>query len=130
MTYTSTDSKIGPLTPFLWHILIDSSKITKGSHQIEIHASSDNRISLPTTLIIEGPGGYVTNSNAPISVIMSISLLFMAWISTLIFAKFNIDEHVNYKNIEVMVKSNTSSDILNVDKSTNSIDIMDAELIS
>ena len=117
------------LTPFLWHI-IDLQQITKGSHQIEIHASSDNRISLPTTLIIEGPGGYVTNSNAPISVIMSISLLFMAWISTLIFAKFNIDEHENFANIKTKAKSSRSSDILNNDKSNNSIGVMDAELIS
>ena len=113
VTYTSTDSKIGPLTPFLWHILIDSSKVTKGVHQIEIHASSDASISLPTTLIIEGSGGYVTNSNAPISVIMSISLLFMAWISTLIFAKFNTDEDENFESIKSMAKSSRSSDISN-----------------
>jgi serine protease AprX len=130
VTYTSTDSKIGPLTPFLWHILIDSSKVTKGAHQIEIHASSDASISLPTTLIIEGSGGYVTNSNAPISVIMSISLLFMAWFSTLIFAKFNIDEHENFENIKSTAKFSGSSNILNNDKSNNSIGVIDAELIS
>ena len=46
-TYSETPAEIGALTPFMWHILLDISKMKSGNHTVEIHSVSGEWRSLP-----------------------------------------------------------------------------------
>ena len=46
-TYSSTPSEIGALTPFMWHILLDTTKMSSGNHTVEVHSTSGEWRSLP-----------------------------------------------------------------------------------
>ena len=46
-TYSATPSEIGALTPFTWHILMDTKKMSSGNHTIEVHSVSGEWRSLP-----------------------------------------------------------------------------------
>ena len=46
-TYSDTPSEIGALTPFMWHVILDTGKINSGNHTLEAHAVSGDWRSLP-----------------------------------------------------------------------------------
>ena len=46
-TYSATPSEIGALTPFMWHVILDTANINSGNHTLEVHAVSGDWRSLP-----------------------------------------------------------------------------------
>ena len=46
-TYSDISSEIGALTPFDWHVIIDTQRMSIGEHSVEVHAVSGLSHSLP-----------------------------------------------------------------------------------
>ncbi len=113
-TYSATPSEIGALTPFLWHVLLDPSKLPMGGHVVEIHATSGNMHSLPVFYGVNGTGSQTSDSNIPLSAIVLVSLVFLAWCSSLVLVRFRTDDQ-----IEGMISSLGKSDS----------DVIDAEIV-
>ncbi len=123
-TYSYTNSSIDSLTPFLWHIILDSSKIEEGTHQIEIHAKYDEYNSLPILLEIEGTNGDFEDNKIPLLAVMGISSVFLIWIMAIIFVGLRGDDNINQKisKIKDIIKSKTGN--------TNEDNFLEAELVS
>jgi len=129
-TYSSYDSDIGALTPFLWHIILDSSKLEVGVHELEIHASFGESNSLPIIISVEGTGSDSISSDIPFSIILIVALIFGVWLSALIFVNFNNDAVINLKISNLKNIFRYSSRLDEVKESSNLKAVLDAELIS
>ena len=129
-TYSSYDSDIGALTPFLWHIILDSSKLEVGAHELEIHASFGESNSLPIIISFEGTGSDSISSDIPFSIILIVALIFGVWLSALIFVNFNNDAVINLKISNLKNIFRYSSRLDEVKESSNLKAVLDAELIS
>ena len=129
-TYSSYDSDIGALTPFLWHIILDSSKLEVGAHELEIHASFGESNSLPIIISVEGTGSDSISSDIPFSIILIVALIFGVWLSALIFVNFNNDAVINLKISNLKNIFRYSSRLDEVKESSNLKAVLDAELIS
>ena len=46
-TYSDVSSEIGALTPFDWHVILDTKRMSIGEHSVEVHAVSGLSHSLP-----------------------------------------------------------------------------------
>jgi len=46
-TYSDAPSEIGALTPFDWHVILDTKGMSSGEHSVEVHAVSGLSYSLP-----------------------------------------------------------------------------------
>jgi len=129
-TYSSYDSDIGALTPFLWHIILESSKLEVGVHELEIHASFGESNSLPIIISVEGTGSDSISSDIPFSIILIVALIFGVWLSALIFVNFNNDAVINLKISNLKNIFRYSSRLDEVKESSNLKAVLDAELIS
>tara|TARA_Y100000588_G_scaffold296806_1_gene317381 strand:- start:336 stop:2363 length:2028 start_codon:yes stop_codon:yes gene_type:complete len=114
-TYSVTPSEIGALTPFLWHVLLDPSKLSPGEHIVEVHAVSGSMHSLPVFYTVTGSGGESSGSSIPLSAIALVSLVFLAWCASLALVRFRSDDQ-----IEGIISSFGNS----------GADVIDAEIIT
>ncbi len=93
-TYSETIGEIGALTPFLWHVLLDSDKLPHGNHTIEVHAVSGDFHSLPVFYEVAGYGSGSSANGIPSSVIGLVALVALAWVGSLVLVRFRSDEQI------------------------------------
>jgi serine protease AprX len=93
-TYSETIGEIEALTPFLWHVLLDSDKLPHGNHTIEVHAVSGDFHSLPVFYEVAGYGSGSSANGIPSSVIGLVALVALAWVGSLVFVRFRSDEQI------------------------------------
>ncbi len=94
-TYSSELEDIGPLTPFLWHVILDPSKIGKGSHMIEIRAVSGDSVSLPVIVTVNGTSTSSDEFSVPPLVIALVASVFIIWAASVILVRIRSDGEID-----------------------------------
>ena len=82
-TYSDTPSEIGALTPFDWHVILDTKGMSPGEHSIEVHAVSGLYHSLP--VLLEFNVTESSSDSLPISPVLVgvIILVSVGWASSI-----------------------------------------------
>ncbi len=94
-TYSSELEDIGPLTPFLWHVILDPSKIGKGPHMIEIRAVSGDSVSLPVIVTVNGTSTSSDEFSVPPLVIALVASVFIIWAASVILVRIRSDGEID-----------------------------------
>ena len=94
-TYSAEPAEIGALTPFMWHVILDSSKLGDGPHQIEVRAVSGEGHSLPVIATVHGTVGSASDFSVPPLVIFGIVVVFVIWLSSLSLVRMRSDGEIN-----------------------------------
>ena len=94
-TYSSELEDIGPLTPFLWHVILDPSKIGKGPHMIEIRAVSGDSVSLPVVVTVNGTSTSSDEFSVPPLVIALVASVFIIWAASVILVRIRSDGEID-----------------------------------
>ena len=94
-TYSSELEDIGPLTPFLWHVILDPSKIGKGPHMIEIRAVSGDSVSLPVIVTVNGSSTSSDEFSVPPLVIALVASVFIIWAASVILVRIRSDGEID-----------------------------------
>ena len=94
-TYSAVPSEIGSLTPFLWHVILDSNKLSDGEHSIEVRAMSSNSRSLPVLATIHGLGGDDGGTAVPLPIIALVASVFLVWALSLALVRLRSDDEID-----------------------------------
>ena len=94
-TYSSELEDLGPLTPFLWHVILDPSKIDKGSHMVEIRAVSGDSVSLPVIVTVNGTSAVSAEFSVPPLVIALVATVFIIWAASVVLVRIRSDGEIN-----------------------------------
>ena len=82
-TYSDTPSEIGALTPFDWHVILDTKGISQGEHSVEVRAVSGLSHSLPVFFgfnVTKSSSDSLSISPALVGVIILVSV---GWVSSI-----------------------------------------------
>lgn len=82
-TYSDTPSEIGALTPFDWHVILDTKGISQGAHSVEVRAVSGLSHSLPVFFefnVTKSSSDSLSISPALVGVIILVSV---GWVSSI-----------------------------------------------
>ena len=93
-TYSATPSDIGALTPFLWHILLDSSQLSSGNHTVEVHAVAGAMHSLPVFFEITGTESDSGSLAIPPIAIGIVVVVALAWVASLVLIRIRSDDEI------------------------------------
>ena len=93
-TYSATLSEIGALTPFLWHILLDSSQLSSGNHTVEVHAVAGAMHSLPVFFEITGTESDSGSLAIPPIAIGIVVVVALAWVASLVLIRIRSDDEI------------------------------------
>ena len=93
-TYSATPSEIGALTPFLWHILLDSSQLSSGNHTVEVHAVAGAMHSLPVFFEITGTESDSGSLAIPPIAIGIVVVVALAWVASLVLIRIRSDDEI------------------------------------
>ena len=93
-SYSSTPSEIVALTPFEWHILLESKKLISGNHTVEVHAVTGAMHSLPVFFEIEGIGAVSESMSIPPIAIGIVIVVALAWVASLVLIRFRSDDDI------------------------------------
>ncbi len=121
-------SDIGPLTPMRWGLPIYLDQLSKGYHQIEVRAVSQNQYSLPVLFSVEGtPIEEQTQLLSPIVIISLLSVVVLSGLSIIKQKKYSSKFTVfkQTKNDKVNFSSTQNDPII----SLTSKEALDAQLI-
>ncbi len=92
--YSVTTSEIGPLVPFLWHVILNPNKLELGPHAIEVRAVSGTGYSLPVMATVHGTGdGSDSMAIAPAAIALVVGA-FVIWVAALAFIRLRSDEEI------------------------------------
>ena len=94
-TYSAEPGEIGALTPFMWHVILDSVKLSEGGHQLEVRAMAEGVFSLPILVTVHGSGGTVSEFSVPPIVIVGILVVFVIWIASLSLVRLRSDGEID-----------------------------------
>ena len=94
-TYSAEPAEIGALTPFLWHVILDPTKLGEGPHQIEVRAVSGESHSLPVLATVHGTSGSASNFSVPPLVIFGIVVVFVIWLASLSLVRLRSDGEID-----------------------------------
>ena len=94
-TYSSELEDLGPLTPFLWHVILDPSKIDKGPHMVEIRAVSGDSVSLPVIVTVNGTSAVSAEFSVPPLVIALVATVFIIWAASVVLVRIRSDGEIN-----------------------------------
>ena len=94
-TYSSEPGEIGALTPFMWHVILDSVKLSEGTHQLEVRAISEDASSLPILVTVHGSAGSASEFSVPPIVIFGILAVFVIWIASLTLVRLRSDGEID-----------------------------------
>ena len=94
-TYSANLGEIGPLTPFIWHIILEPNELSDGDHEIEVRAVSGDMHSLPSYANVRGLGNTDSEFSAPPLVIALVVSVFFVWCASLLFVRFRSDEEID-----------------------------------
>ena len=94
-TYSAEPGEIGALTPFMWHVILDSVKLSEGSHQLEVRAMAEGAFSLPILVTVHGSADTVSEFSVPLIVIVGILAVFVIWIASLSLVRLRSDGEID-----------------------------------
>ena len=94
-TYSVELEEISSLTPFTWHVIIDSSKIGQGSHEIEVRAVSGDSTSLPVIVTVQGTSASSSDFSVPPLVIVLVASVFAIWVASVVFVRLRSDGEID-----------------------------------
>jgi serine protease AprX len=94
-TYSADPGEIGALTPFMWHVILNPTKLSEGSHQIEVRAMAEGSSSLPVMVTVHGTAGSATDFSVPPLVIGGILVVFVLWIASLALVRLRSDGEID-----------------------------------
>ena len=94
-TYSVEHAQIGALTPFMWHVILDSAKLSEGPHQLEVRAISEGASSLPALVTVHGSAGSTSDFSVPPIVIIGILAVFVIWVASLSLVRLRSDGEIN-----------------------------------
>ena len=94
-TYSAEPAEIGALMPFSWHVILDSTKLGEGPHQIEVRAVSGENHSLPVLATAHGTAGSASNFSVPPLVIFGIVVVFVIWLASLSLVRLRSDGEID-----------------------------------
>ena len=94
-TYSAEPAEIGALTPFLWDVILDPTKLGEGPHQIEDRAVSGESHSLPVLATVHGTSGSASNFSVPPLVIFGIVVVFVIWLASLSLVRLRSDGEID-----------------------------------
>jgi len=106
--YSATLSEIGPLVPFLWHVILNPQKLELGSHEIEVRAVSGTSYSLPVMATVHGTGGGGDSMAIPPAAIAMVVGAFVIWVAALAFIRLRSDEEIESMISKLSGKSDTT----------------------
>ncbi len=95
VTYSIEHAQIGALTPFMWHVILDSAKLSEGPHQLEVRAISEGASSLPALVTVHGSAGSASDFSVPPIVIIGILAVFVIWVASLSLVRLRSDGEIN-----------------------------------
>jgi len=94
-TYSAVPGEIGALTPFMWHVILNPTKLSEGSHQIEVRAMAEGAFSLPVLVTVHGTAGSATDFSVPPIVIVGILVVFVIWVASLALVRLRSDGEID-----------------------------------
>lgn len=82
-TYSDTPSEIGALTPFDWHVILDTKGISQGEHSVEVRAVSGLSHSLPVFFEFNVTKSSSDSLSIPPALVGVIILVSVGWVSSI-----------------------------------------------
>ena len=118
-TYSDTPSEIGALTPFEWHVILDTRGMPQGEHSVEVHAVSGLSHSLPVFFEFNVTKSSSDSPSVSPALVGVIILISVGWVSSIALTRsFSPLESISVVN-DLLSKSNNGDNEA----------IMDAEII-
>ncbi len=118
-TYSESLSEIGALTPFNWHVILDSKGISSGEHTVEVHAVSGQSHSLPVFFEFNSTKSAEDSFSLAPVLVGGIVLVSIGWASSIAITR----------SVSPLATIGILKDLLSEVNTEVNQDIIDAELI-
>ena len=118
-TYSDTPPEIGALTPFDWHVILDTRGMSQGEHSVEVHAVSGLSHSLPVFFEFNVTKSSSDSPSVSPALLGVIILISVGWVSSIALTRsFSPQAAISVVN-----------DLLSKSRHGDNEAIMDAEII-
>ena len=118
-TYSDIPSEIGALTPFDWHVILDTKEMSSGVHSVEVHAVSGQSHSLPVFFEFNVTGSSSDSLSISPVLVGVIILVSVGWVSSIALTR----------SFSPLAAISIVNDLLSKSGNGDNQAIMDAEII-
>ena len=118
-TYSDIPSEIGALTPFDWHVILDTKGMSSGEHSVEVHAVSGLSHSLPVFFEFNVTGSSSDSLSISPVLVGVIILVSVGWVSSIALTR----------SFSPLAAISIVNDLLSKSGNGDNQAIMDAEII-
>ena len=118
-TYSDIPSEIGALTPFDWHVILDTKGMSSGEHSVEVHAVSGLSHSLPVFYEFNVTGSSSDSLSISPVLVGVIILVSVGWVSSIALTR----------SFSPLATISIVNDLLSKPGNGENQAIMDAEII-
>ena len=118
-TYSDVPSEIGALTPFDWHVILDTNEMSSGEHSVEVHAVSGLSHSLPVFFEFNVTGSSSDSLSISPVLVGVIILVSVGWVSSIALTR----------SFSPLATISIVNDLLSKSGNGDNQAIMDAEII-
>ena len=118
-TYSVIPSEIGALTPFDWHVILDTNEMSSGEHSVEVHAVSGLSHSLPVFFEFNVTGSSSDSLSISPVLVGVIILVSVGWVSSIALTR----------SFSPLATISIVNDLLSKSGNGDNQAIMDAEII-
>lgn len=118
-TYSDIPSEIGALTPFDWHVILDTKGMSSGEHSVEVHAVSGLSHSLPVFYEFNVTGSSSDSLSISPVLVGVIILVSVGWVSSIALTR----------SFSPLAAISIVNDLLSKSGNGDNQAIMDAEII-
>ena len=118
-TYSDIPSEIGALTPFDWHVILDTNEMSSGEHSVEVHAVSGLSHSLPVFFEFNVTGSSSDSLSISPVLVGVIILVSVGWVSSIALTR----------SFSPLAAISIVNDLLSKSGNGDNQAIMDAEII-
>ena len=118
-TYSDIPSEIGALTPFDWHVILDTNEMSSGEHSVEVHAVSGLSHSLPVFYEFNVTGSSSDSLSISPVLVGVIILVSVGWVSSIALTR----------SFSPLATISIVNDLLSKSGNGDNQAIMDAEII-
>ena len=118
-TYSDIPSEIGALTPFDWHVILDTKGMSPGGHSVEVHAVSGLSHSLPVFFEFNVTGSSSDSLSISPVLVGVIILVSVGWVSSIALTR----------SFSPLATISIVNDLLSKSGNGDNQAIMDAEII-
>ena len=118
-TYSDIPSEIGALTPFDWHVILDTNEMSPGEHSVEVHAVSGLSHSLPVFFEFNVTGSSSDSLSISPVLVGVIILVSVGWVSSIALTR----------SFSPLAAISIVNDLLSKPGNGENQAIMDAEII-